>query len=112
MNPIGKAFEVRDGIGRCSGTVVLEWSHDNLLGTVNYSGYLKPNEQFEAVRPIFESFDLVFGDPERTPAELNKLTDEILNLDVTLVYKPRPEVTVRGLVTVNEDLLLTLQARK
>jgi hypothetical protein len=111
MEIVGKVFTVHDAQGRKWGTVLLSSYRVDPQGFHHYSGQLSPAPIFSQVRPLFEQFDAVFGNTHRDRAELNRLTDEILALNVRLISEAHPAQVISGVVTVEPNLSLNCQVR-
>jgi hypothetical protein len=97
---------VRDGAGRTWGTVVMRRSQDSPTGRPEFSGDLIPTPQFDEVRPLFERFNELFRDDTRIE-ELEAATDALLALNVELVDTNSSIKPVKGIVTIDNDLVLT-----
>ncbi len=112
MNLVGRKFLVRDAQGRNWGTVTMTHSHECPLGNDhNYSGRLTAAPEFAEVQPLFLRFDALFQSSQGKESELDELTDQILDLDVELLEESDQKTSIRGLVTVDDKLLLTYQPR-
>src|SRR5690349_16544550 len=112
MNLVGRTFLVRDAMGRDWGTVAMAHKHESPLGNGhNYSGRLVAGPAFAEVEPLFRRFDALFQDSKGKERELDEATAQIHKLDVELLDLIDKNISIRGLVFVDEKLLLTYQPR-